>query len=173
MKKLVLSALVLGLASLGIAQEPKDQAKEIVLEGVIVRPPNFEYLAAVQDAQTPATVKVLERKAAYYDLEESPVYDDSFDFYEVFFSNNSGRVIATYDKIGQILKSYEKFKNIPVPSAVRNIVYSTYPDWKINKNSYVVSYYKDKSVKKTYHFQIQNGKKKKNLKMEWKGVHGS
>ena len=170
MKKVLLSLLALSITSFGFAQEPKDQVKEIVLEGVTLKPPNFEYLAAVQGPNTPATVKVLERKAAYYDLEESPIYDDSYDAYEVFFSDSDGRIIATYDKNGKILKSYEKFKDIPIPAPVRNTVYQAYPDWKINKYTYVVSYYKDKSIKKTYHFQIENGNKKKNLKMTWKGV---
>ena len=131
--------MLLGLAGLAYAQEPVEKIKPIELEGVIVKPPNFEYLASVQDMRTPPVVKVLERKAAYYDLENSPVYDDSYDAYEVIFSNSKGRVIATYDENGKILRSYEKFKNTPVPAPIKSTVNDAYPEWKINKHTYVVS----------------------------------
>ncbi len=169
MKKIVLGILAFGISSLLFGQEPVYKAQVIELEGVVLKPPNFEYLASVQGKHTPATVKVLERKAAYYDLEESPVYDDSYDTYEVFFSHSDGRVIATYDKNGQIVKSFEKFKNIPVPAPIRNTIQQAYPDWTISKHTYVVSYYRNRSITKTYHFQIKKGKEKKNLKMVWGG----
>ena len=165
MKKILSVIFILGVLNTIYAQDPEYKVQVIELEGVVLKPPNFEYLASVQSKHTPATVKVLERKAAYFDIEESPVYNDSFDTYEVFFSHSDGRVIATYDKDGQIVKSYEKFKDIPIPAPIRNTVQMTYPDWTINKHTYVVSYYRDKSIKKTYHFQIRKGKDKKNLKM--------
>ena len=170
MKKFVIGIFVLGVLSTVFSQDPEYKAQVIELEGVVLKPPNFEYLASVQSKHTPATVKVLERKAAYYDLKESPVYDDSYDTYEVFFSHSDGRVIATYNKEGQILKSYEKFKDIPIPVPIRNTVQMTYPDWTISKHTYVVSYYRNKSIEKIYHFQIRKDGEKKNLKMEWKGM---
>ena len=170
MKKILLGLFILGVVNLVFAQEPEYKAQVIELEGVVLKPPNFEYLASVQGKHTPATVKVLERKAAYYDVKESPVYDDSYDAYEVFFSHSDGRVIATYDKDGQIVKSFEKFKDIPVPAPIRNTVYETFPDWTISKHTYVVSYYRNRSIEKTYHFQIRKGKEKKNLKMVWNGI---
>ncbi len=170
MKNLILSLCTLGVVFVSFAQEPEVQVEVIELEGVVLRPPNFEYLATIQNRNTPATVKVLEGKAAYYDIEESDLDTDSFDAYEVFFFHSGGRVIATYDKDGKILKSYEKFRDIPIPYMVRNIVFQSFPDWTINKNTYVVSYYRDKSITKTYHFQIQKGNEKRNIKMEWKGV---
>ena len=165
MKKILFGGLVLGVLGLVCAQEPEYKGQVIELEEIVLRAPNFEYLATVQNKHTPATVKVLERKAAFFDIEESPIYNDSFDTYEVFFSHSDGRVIATYDKDGQIVKSYEKFKDIPVPAPIRNTVQMTYPDWTINKHTYVVSYYRNESITKTYHFQIRKGREKKNLKM--------
>lgn len=169
MRKILSVLFILGVLSTIFSQEPGYKAQVIELEGVVLKPPNFEYLASVQNKHTPATVKVLERKAAYYDLEESPVYDDSYDTYEVFFSHSDGRVIATYDKDGRIVKSFEKFKDIPIPTPISNTVLDAYPDWTISKHTYVVSYYRDKSITKTYHFQIKKGRNKKNLKMVWGG----
>ena len=95
MKKLILSLCTLGIVFMSFAQEPEVPVEVIELEGVVLRPPNFEYLATIQNKNAPATVKVLERKAAYWDVEDSSLASDSFDAYEVFFSNSDGRVIAT------------------------------------------------------------------------------
>ena len=88
MKKVVFGLLFLGLASLGYCQEPKSEAQQVALEGVTVISPNFSYLTSVQDENTPATVRVLERKAASFNLKKSPIYNQIDEAYEVFFSNS-------------------------------------------------------------------------------------
>jgi hypothetical protein len=171
MKKAVIGLLFLGLASLAFSQEPEGKAQEVELEGVTVTSPNFNYLNSVQDKNTPEIVKVLERKAASFDLKESPIYNRIDEAYEVFFSNSKGKIVATYDNDGQILSSFEKFGDVVLPVPVRNTIFADYPDWKVNSNAYAVSYYRHKGVKKTYHFQISKNDKKKNLKLtlkEWK-----
>lgn len=168
MKKFVFGLMFLGVASLVCSQEIKRESQEIVLEGVTVSSPNFSYLASVQDKNTPQVVVGLERKAASFNLKESPIYNKMDKAYEVFFSNNKGRIVATYDNKGKILSSFEKFGDVVLPVTVRNTVYESYPDWKINSNTYLVSYYRDKSVKKTYHFQIVKDNLKKNLKLTMK-----
>ena len=168
MRKVLFGFVFLGLASLVFAQEPETEVRRVELEGVIVTSPNFAYLADVQDETTPETVKRLERKAASYDIKKSPIYNKIDKAYEVFFSNSKGKIVATYDDEGKILTSFEKFSDIVVPVSIRNTVYEAYPDWKMNKNTYLVTYYHNASVKKTYHFQIENRSEKKNLKLTWK-----
>ena len=168
MRKVLFGFVFLGLASLAFAQEPETEVRRVELEGVIVTSPNFAYLSDVQDETTPETVKRLERKAASYDIKKSPIYNKIDKAYEVFFSNSKGKIVATYDDEGKILTSFEKFKDVVVPVSIRNTVYEAYPDWKMNKNTYLVTYYHNSSVKKTYHFQIENGSEKKNLKLTWK-----
>ncbi|MGB5665969.1 MAG: hypothetical protein WBM53_03905 [Maribacter sp.] len=169
MKKVVFGLLFLGLASLGYCQEPKSEAQQVALEGVTVISPNFSYLTSVQDENTPATVRVLERKAASFNLKKSPIYNQIDEAYEVFFSNSKGRIVATYDNDGKILSSFEKFGDVVLPVPVRNTIFESYPNWKINSNAYAVSYYRDKGVKKTYHFQISKEDLKQNLKLTLKG----
>ena len=165
MKKAMWVILILGCTSFGFAQEPKKETREVVLEEVTVTSPNFTYLNAVQDDQTPVRVRSLERKAASFDLKESPVYNNIEEVYEIFFSNQNGRIVAYYDDEGKILSSFEKFQDIVLPKSIRESVYEAYPDWKVNGNTYVVSYYKDRGVKKTYHFQVEKDRVKKNLKL--------
>ena len=38
---------------------------------------------------------------------------------------------------------------------------------KMSGNKYVVTYYRDKGAKKTYHFQLEKNNKTKNLKLTW------
>ena len=159
--------LLLGFASLLYSQEPKAVVQGVELEGVTVTSPNYRYLAMVQDENTPETVRGLERKAASFNLLESPIYNKIDKAYEVFFSNSKGRIVATYDDEGKILCSYEKFGDVAVPVSIRNTVFESYPDWKMNKNTYLVTYYRNKGVKKTYHFQIEKGNETKNLKLKW------
>ena len=106
MKKWMFGLLILGLASLVYSQEPDKEVCEVVLEGVTVTSPNFAYLATVQDNRTPATVKGLERKAASFNLKESPIYNKIDKAFEVFFSNSKGRIVATYDEEGNITMEY-------------------------------------------------------------------
>ena len=168
MRKWVFGMLFLGLASLVYAQEPDKDVRAVVLEGVTITSPNYAYLSKVQDEGTPQTVRKLERKAASFNLKESPIYNKIDTAYEVFFSNSKGRIVATYDTEGRILTSYEKFSDVVLPVSVRNTVHESYPDWVMNKNTYLVTYYHNKGVKKIYHFQISKGEETKNLKLKWK-----
>ncbi len=170
MRKWVLGFLFLGLASLIYSQQPKKEVREVVLEGVTVTSPNYDYLAMVQDRNTPKTVIGLERKAASFDLKESPVYNKIDKAYEVFFSNSKGRIVATYDDKGKILTSVEKFGNVVAPGPIRNTIYQAYPEWTMSENTYRVTYFHNKRVKKTYHFQISKGDETKNLKVTWKAT---
>ena len=167
MRKWIFGMLFLGFASLFYAQETETGVRAVELEGVTITSPNFAYLASVQDKTTPETVKVLERKAASFNLKESPVYNKIDKAYEVFFSNSKGKIVATYDDEGKILSSFEKFTDVKAPTHIRNTVYGAYPEWKMSKNTYLVSYYKDEGVKKTYHFRISKGEETKNLKLVW------
>ena len=171
MRKLVFGLILLGFASLTYAQDrPKSDDRTVELEGVVLTAPNYAYLAEVQDEQSSPIVKKLERKAATFNIKESPMYNKIDKAYEVFFSNSKGKIVATYDENGKILSAFEKFGDIVVPDPIRNTVVQAYPDWKMNSNKYLVTYYHDKGAKKVYHFQLEKNNKKKNLKMTWEGL---
>ncbi|NNC69373.1 MAG: hypothetical protein HKN90_00965 [Flavobacteriaceae bacterium] len=171
MKKVIIGLLTIGFLSTGIAQ-----TKEIQLENVTIRPLNLSYLKSVQDENTPPFVKALENKAARYDITESPVFEREFDAYEVVFDaikkeGADGIIMATYDQNGKILSSIERYKNVSLPKTVRDVCLKQYPDYKIHKDFYLVSYdYNDESVKKIYKVQMKNGNSKKNLKIDANGI---
>ncbi|MEE1962753.1 hypothetical protein V1387_08665 [Allomuricauda taeanensis] len=50
----------------------------------------------------------MERKAAAYDVKNSDVYMDEYDYYEVAFHIPKGMILAAYDKDGKIMRTAEK-----------------------------------------------------------------
>ena len=163
--------MALSILGLGTAQ-----TNEIELENVTIKPLNLTYLKTVQDDHTAPFVKAMENKAARYDITESKVFDREFDAYEVVFDaikkdGSDGTIIATYDQNGKILNSIERYKNIALPKAIRDVCLKQYPDYRIHKDFYLVSYdYNENTAKKIYKVQMRNGSSKKNLKIDANGV---
>ena len=171
MKTLLVGLLFVGFTSLAFAQS-NGEVQEVKLAAVVISPLNVSYLNNVQDKSTPEVVRQLENKAARFDITESPVFDKNFEAYEVIFKESStkeGLIVATYDNEGKILKSYEKFNNVTLPPTVRNAVYKQYPGWSIQSDTYLVSYYSNKNVKKEYKLKIRKDIKKKTLKIDTDG----
>lgn len=171
MKKTIILLLAVFCLSTGYAQ-----TQEITLENITIRPHNLSYLKTVQDKSTPAFVKALESKAARYDITESPIFDREFESYEVVFDavkkdGADGTIMATYDQDGKIINSIERYKNVLLPKLIRDACQQEYPNFKIQKDIYLVSYnYNQNSVKKYYKVQLTDGSKKKLLKIDTNGV---
>ncbi len=176
MKNVLIGLLFLGLTSLAYAQDKPAKAdknadvEEVKLTGVTVKNMNSRYLNKVQDPTTPEKVVQLENAAARYDLTMSDIYDGNHEAYEVIFEQTNGRIIATYDKNGQILTSFEKFTDLTLPAPVRNSLFKEYPDWTVFKDAYLVSYYSGTdNIKKIYRVQLRKENQKLNLKCDVDG----
>lgn len=175
MKNLLIGLFVLGLTNLMHSQsfEASNEAtNEIQLEAVTLSPLNISYLTAVKDEHTPARAVILENKVARYDITEHPIYSKKFEAYEVVFEETNGRkgrIIATYDMDGKVLTSFERFRDVSLPPAVRNAVKKAYPDWVIQNDMYLVSYFTGDKVDKLYKIQIKNKNQKKNLRIDTNG----
>lgn len=168
MKKTVLSLMLISAISIGLAQEEK---QAIELKGVTVTPLNLDYMYTVVDKNMPPSVQKLERKAAQFDITELDIYNGQFEAYEVFFEQDNGTIIATYDSEGKIMQSYERFKNITLPLAIREHIYKSNPGWTIHKDIYIVSYYDDKDVSKVAKVQLVKDDLKRNLKIDINEVY--
>lgn len=178
MKALLIGLIFLGLASLTHAQT-NGKIGAVALEDVVistnnieVNPLNLSYINKVVDANTPTRVRDLEGHAARFDITEAPEFDSGFEAYEVVFKEKNGgkgRIVATFDSDGKILRSYENFTDLALPAEVRNAVFEKFPGWKLHKDSYLVSYYHDKDVKKVYKVQVRKDSERKNLKIDING----
>ena len=167
MKTLITGLLFVGLTTLGFSQT--NGIQQVELSEVYVTPLNLTYLRTVQDEDTPETVKNLENKASRYDITEAPIFDRKFEAYEVIFKDSNGKIVATYDENGKILSSLERFKDILLPEKVRNSVHKNFPDWQLHSDTYLVSYFLDKEVKRVYKVQLRKDGKRKNLKIDVAG----
>ena len=164
MRKLLIGLLVIGFTSLSFAQQ--DGIASVELKEVDITPLNLSYLNKVQDATTPQKAIYLENVASRFDITEEEIFDRQFEAYEVAFREGSGRIIATYDQNGKILSSHEKFKDVALPPLVRMSAAQNFPGWEITQDNYLVSYFHDGEVTKTYKLKLKLNGKRKSVKMD-------
>jgi hypothetical protein len=155
MKKFILSLLVIGLASLAYSQDAKlEELSEVVVEAV-----NYKYLNLSDNKEAAVPVKMLERKAAAYDVTTKDYYQDNYDYYTVSFMIPEGKLVAVYDPDGKILRTIEKYNDIPLPDAVRRAVQDRYPNWEIAKDIYRIRYEDNRGAIKNFKLKLENGDK--------------
>ena len=167
MKKLILVLFVLGLTGQVFSQITKvEELSEVVVTAV-----NYKYLNAIDSEEAAIPVKLLERKAAAYNIQESDVYDDEYDYYTVSFFIPDGKIVAAYDAEGKVLRTIEKFKNIKLPLAVSQAVLERFPNWEIISDVYLVHYTDQKGANKVYKLTLKNGDKRMKVKLDETGTY--
>ena len=131
---------------------------------------NYKYLKSVHDTSTAQPVRLLERRAATYDIKKADFYEEDQDEYFVSFYIPQGQILAFYDKNGKVLHTAERYKDIALPQAVRKSIAARYPNWTIGSDVYLVNYYgSDNTSKKTYKILLENGSKRLRVKANEKG----
>lgn len=165
MKKFILSLLVIGLASLAYSQDAKlEELSEVVVEAV-----NYKYLNLSDNKEAAVPVKMLQRKAAAYDVTTKDYYQDNYDYYTVSFMIPEGKLVAVYGPDGKIQRTIEKYNDIPLPDAVRKAVQDRYPNWEILKDVYRIRYEDNRGARKNFKLKLQNGDKMMRVMMSEDG----
>ena len=163
MKKILLGLFILGVTVPLMAQD-------IELSEVVVTPVNYKYLQSVDNQQAAVPVKMLEQKVANYDLKHSDIYDDSYETYTVSFYIPDGKIVAAYDKDGNIIRTIEKFENTKLPDAVRDAVTERFPNWIMTDNAFKVTYHDKKGMDhKGYKITLMNGDQVVKVKVDQDG----
>ena len=167
MKKLILGLFILGLTTQVFAQVTKvEQLSEVVVTAV-----NYKYLNQTDNKDAAVPVKLLERKAAAYDVKAQDYYQDDFDFYTVSFYIPDGKLVAVYNPEGKILRTIEKFNNVRLPDAVSISLANRFPNWEPVSDVYRITYRENKGAKKVYKLKLRNGDKTMRVKMNEDGVY--
>ena len=135
-------------------------AQVITLPEVSIVARNFKYLASVDNPDLAQPVKLLEAKAAAFDVQSSDVYEENNKIYHISFYLPQGYVLAEYDASGKLISTVEKFKNIAVPLPIMKKVNERFPNWVISKDLYLVKYEDESGVKRNYKLTLTNGNKK-------------
>ena len=159
----LVSILVFGITFLTYSQENQNQTSVLELDDVLVSA-NAAYLNNVQDENTPATVKQLQQEVVTYNVRDNKDFDATSDEpYEMIFKNASGMINAFYDSSGQVVATYEKFKDILLPNEIRDRVFRENSLWKMIGNQYRSTYSDNNLIKRTFKIQLQNGDHKKDI----------
>ena len=165
MKKFCIGLLAFGIAGLTYSQEIKvEELSEVVIEAV-----NYKYLNTTDNKEAPVTVKMLERKAAAYDVTTKDYYMDNYDYYTVSFVIPDGTLVAAYGPDGKILRTIEKYNDVPLPDAVRQALQDRFPSWEIVKDVYRIRYEDREGAKKNYKIKLINGDKTMRVMMSEDG----
>ncbi len=165
MKKLLLGLFIFGLTTQVYSQTTRtEQLTEVVVTAV-----NYKYLNQSDNMDAAIPVKVLQRKAASYDLKAQDYYEDDFDFYTVSFYIPDGKLVAVYNPEGQILRTVEKFNDVRLPESVRIALAERFPNWQPVSDVYKITYKNTRGAKKIYKIKLQNGDKTMKVKLNEDG----
>lgn len=155
------------LVSVGFVSQMN--AQEIKLPEVIISAVNYKYLNAVNTEDSDPAVKRLEQEVAFYNIKDSDLYEDEYDTYMIEFYIPDGRIVAAYDKDGNILRTIEKFKSVKLPKDVRDAVFTRFPNWTLDKDAYFVNFENNKEAKKVYKIKLRNGNEVMRIKIDAEG----
>ena len=164
MKKVIFSLFILGLTIQLYAQEPTiTELEEVVLVN------NYKYLSGTDASDMPVEANQLQIKAANFDIKTLDIYTDEYDYYDVYFIIPDGKILATYDSNGVILRTAEKYKDTDLPKPILISVLKRFPNWNITKDVYLVKYNEGETAKKKYKITLTNGDKRIKIKLDAEG----
>ena len=93
-------------------------------------------------------------------------YGEEYDSYAVTFTSSKGYLSADFDDKGNLVKTYQKFKDIVLPLDVRREVYMANKGWTMTQNKYVASGRGDLLEKETYKIKLENGNQNRTMKID-------
>lgn len=163
------TTLFLILVFIGVVSV-KQSAAQDTLPSVEVVAKTYKYLRSVNARDLAQPVRMLEHKAAAFDVRNSEYYEDDNDQYFITFFLPAGYVLAVYDQNGKLLRTAEKYKDVALPMTVRNAVGERFPKWAITKDVYVVQYGDGVGARKEYKLVLENGKKRLRVKIDDQGA---
>lgn len=110
-------------------------------------------------------IKFMKEKFDFKEFLSAVVNKDEFDEYLVTFSSSKGYLEAVYTNEAELVSTYQLFKDIYLPPAVRNQLYLENKGWTPISNKYVASGRGDQIDKEVYKIRLANGNKKRTVKI--------
>jgi hypothetical protein len=166
MKKIVIGLFVLGLTSHIYAQDPV--LTEQLPEVVVVH--NYKYLNSAKTEEVAIPVEQLQLKVSDFNVKDLDIYSDENELYDVYFIIPEGKVLASYNNDGDLLRTIERYKNIDLPTSIKLSIAERFPNWSISKNLYLVNYFESGTMKKLYKLTLKNGDQRIKVKLNENGV---
>lgn len=93
------------------------------------------------------------------------IENQDYDSYKVNFRSSKGFLNANYDRDGNLVSTFQQFKNVYMPKEIRDALYNNYTGWSVLKNKYVASGKLDQIDRAEYKIRLERGNKKQNVKL--------
>ncbi|MGM0390133.1 MAG: nicotinate-nucleotide adenylyltransferase [Bacteroidota bacterium] len=167
MKTFFLGLFVFGLTIQSFAQETE------VLD-VRIAPASYKYINKVTEDSTEVSpaepVNFHQQRTAIFNLENSKYYQDEYDYYFLSFFIPEGKILASYDAEGNILRTIEKLKNTETPPVVARAVKNRYPGWIVSDYVYLVNHHFNGEIdSKEYKLLLEKGTLRMRIRTDEKG----
>lgn len=173
MKKLILYLLLAGVIQTGHSQIVLEEAE---LEYV-------PYSMKADPVTNMVTIKIKEKHVG--EFQNDPLayienrfsiqqfinenQDRDYDSYHVNFKTRKGKVRAWYDKEGEMVSTYQRFKNVQLPDDVKLEIYRNYKNSRILKNKHIVTSKKYLIDKEYFTVKIADGDQMRRIRVEREG----
>ena len=167
MKKMLMICLACLLGYPMLAQDDNRG----LLDEVVITAYNYKYLSAVKHSEAPVPIQRLEREVADFRVTETDAYLDEYDTYVVTFQIPDGKIVAVYDKDGDIIKTIERFKQFQLPESIRMNLKTDFPNWEVVKDVYMVTYTTKTGARKMYKIKLKNGDETIRLRIDGEGIY--
>lgn len=169
-----MKTIVLGLTFLGftILMQAQNEIASVdvnlneYVKPIKNAPLNSNYYKAFDKKIASQRVRKFQNLVANYDIKTNMIYSNSdASNYTFVFREGKNEIRAEYNQQGKIVKCTELFKDIKLPYAISSDIAKTYPGWKFCDVSCEVLYNADNDQQVTYKVAIENGSKRKTLKL--------
>lgn len=172
MKTLIFSLLLVVATTIGHAQEITQLEEAKVgfapLDAEITRDGNsFSY--SVKETHAGQFAKdAIGFMKANFNIQNfiAATADEGFDSYLVTFTSGNGYLSADFDADGNLVKTFQKFKDIVLPLDVRREVYMQNKGWTMVSNKYTASGNGDLLEREQYRIKLENGSQKRTMKLD-------
>ena len=159
MKKLMLSLFIMGLTTQVYAQNLTEFPAVYIVH-------NYKYLSSVDSKDVAIPVEELQLKVSDFNVKDLDIYADEYDLYDVYFVIPKGKILASYDKYSNLLRTVERYKDMNLPIPVLKAITKRFPKWSVSKNIYQVNYHDSGNLKKLYKLTLENGNKQIRVKVD-------
>lgn len=159
MKKLMFGLFLLGLTTQIFAQDPIKLPEVFIVH-------NYKYLSSINSQDQAIPVTELQLKVSDFNVKDLDIYADEYDLYDVYFIIPEGKILASYDKDSNLLRTAERYKDIKLPLTISKAISKRFPNWYISKNIYLVNYYESENIRKVYKITLKNGDQRIRVKVD-------
>lgn len=132
-----------------------EELPEVVLKRV-----GEDFSIYLPDRNPDANVRGLQQFFVAYDLGKDY---EGYENYLVIMENEKGKLTATYNDKGKLIRVLEKYEDVRLPNDVIYAILKAFPGWGIVNDKYVYAQADGKISKKHYKVKIQNGSQTKRL----------